>query len=113
MHPNLFLKWNLDSRVADEVEKTCFRYFLQIKQYLVENDIRHDWHLLTTLVKKCEIVKEGLVFFFGKKRVVFTLEDMFFITGLQIDGYQVSGFESRKNVKVCMDHLGLDLEAAR
>ena len=52
--------------------------------------------------------QEDEVFILGGQVISLTLEDMYYITGLQIDGFQVSGYESSNIVQVCVDHFNIN-----
>lgn len=83
MHLNSFKGWNLNDSVKKEVEKTCFKYFLDI----TDINIRQNCTLIDSIVK-CYIPKKHC-FKFGEQYVDFGLEDILYITGLPIDGTQV------------------------
>jgi hypothetical protein len=90
MHLNNFTSWNVDTRVYDAVNKTCFKYFLRIKKDVF---LRQNWQMITALVDyydcniNCFKFKETSHLDY---HLDFGLEDIMYITGLPIDGIQVS-----------------------
>lgn len=111
MHINNFASWKVDPRVANIVLQTCFNWCLQIKSSELK---RQNWQMISALVyfynpeKQCfkfeEITEEGRK---DKFYVDFGLEDILYITGLPINGMQVSGLESEDPIGTIVEHLKL------
>lgn len=108
MRINAFMSWKVDDRVKSVVESTCFRWFLHIPNI----NIRQNWNLITALAKFYNS-KLNCFEFESNFCVDFGLEDVINITGLPIDGMQVSGFESDDPVGTITHHLQVSETTAR
>ncbi|KAL6522208.1 mitogen-activated protein kinase [Orobanche minor] len=110
MHLNQFISWKLDPKVARKVEHTCFGKFLAQKQ------IKQNLNMITAIVHFYSEA-DGCFSFRGQSKKNFLLdigpEDILYITGLPINGIQVSGVESEDVVAIIQQHLGLDENGAK
>lgn len=93
MHLNKLLSWNLDEKIADMVKKTCFAPFIDVKGQIKDDfQFKQSNSIITALAS--EFDAERWCFKFGKNAdeflVDFGLEDVLYITGLPINGKQVS-----------------------
>lgn len=83
MKLNKFTHWTVDPRVKEEVEKTCFKYFMRFP----EGKLNMPNKMIAALLRFYENVEEHFVF--GDTKIDLGLEDVMYITGLPIDGKQV------------------------
>ncbi|XP_065854219.1 protein MAIN-LIKE 1-like [Euphorbia lathyris] len=110
MHLEKFKSWNADPRVIQAVEATCFKWFLRM------GDPGHQsLQMITALLFFYN--KDSECFQFPKEDrqslyLDFGLQDILYITGLPIDGIQVSGFEDKDSTKVIKDHFCVDENTA-
>ncbi|CAI8591251.1 unnamed protein product [Vicia faba] len=82
MQLNNFTGWTLHSRVKEEVEKTCFKYFTRFPT----TEIKIPKQMIVDLLRFYDYEEEHFVF--GDTKVDLGLEDVMYITGLPIDGKQ-------------------------
>ncbi|KAL6506569.1 hypothetical protein OROGR_024750 [Orobanche gracilis] len=113
MHLNQFISWKLDPNVARKVEHTCFGKFLAL---LTQKQIKQNLNMITAIVHFYSEA-DGCFSFRGQSKKNFLLdiglEDILYITGLPINGIQVSGVESEDVVAIIQQHLGLDENGAK
>lgn len=92
MHMNKLCEWSMHERVAKKIEMTCFSQFLKVKECFSKGNFHLPLGPLEALLEVYD--KEKCCFRLGKEVKDFLLdmrlEDIYFITGLPIDGIQVS-----------------------
>ncbi|CAL5209082.1 unnamed protein product [Lathyrus oleraceus] len=99
MKLNKFTHWTVDPRVKEEVEKTCFKYFMRFP----EGKLNMPNKMIAALLRFYENVEEHFVF--GDTKIDLGLEDVMYITGLPIDGKQISGIEPKDPIDTIVNHL--------
>ncbi|CAJ2636746.1 unnamed protein product [Trifolium pratense] len=102
MHLNTFTSWVPDMKLKNEVEKTCFKYFVQLSN---ANQIKIPLQMLAALLEFYNT--DGEYFKFGDVVLDIGLEDILYITGLPIDGKQVSGVEHKNATATIVEHLSI------
>ncbi|KAK2457436.1 hypothetical protein QL285_004707 [Trifolium repens] len=102
MHLNTFTSWVPDMKLKNEVEKTCFKYFVQLSN---ANQIKIPLQMLAALLEFYNT--DGEYFKFGDVVLDIGLEDILYITGLPIDGKQVSGVEHKNATVTIAEHLSI------
>ncbi|XP_057428870.1 uncharacterized protein LOC130722218 [Lotus japonicus] len=94
---------------------TCFSQFLKVKECFSKGNFHLPLGPLEALLEVYD--KEKCCFRLGKEVKDFLLdmglEDIYFITGLPIDGIQVSGYVTYEAVDLVMKHLNLKDYQAR
>ncbi|CAD5318167.1 unnamed protein product [Arabidopsis thaliana] len=93
MHMDKFLSWKVDRRVSELVQATCFKNFLKFE----ESKHKLNLPLLTVVMSFFDDKQKAFSFPAENSMVDFGLEYILYITGLPIDGKQVSGYQSSKN----------------
>ncbi|XP_057446063.1 protein MAIN-LIKE 2-like isoform X2 [Lotus japonicus] len=115
MHMNKLCEWSMHERVAKKIEMTCFSQFLKVKECFSKGNFHLPLCPLEALLEVYD--KEKCCFRLGKEVKDFLLdmrlEDIYFITGLPIDGIQVSGYVTYEAVDLVMKHLNLKDYQAR
>ncbi|KAI5399508.1 protein MAIN-LIKE 2 [Lathyrus oleraceus] len=101
MKLNKFTHWTVDPRVKEEVEKTCFKYFMRFP----EGKLNMPNKMIAALLRFYENVEEHFVF--GDTKIDLGLEDVMYITGLPIDGKQISGIEPKDPIDTIVNHLAV------
>lgn len=90
--------WNVDPRVAERVDETCFRHIRTLS-----DGYRVDLSFVSAVIKRYN--PKDSCFELNGIRLVPTLYDVFMCTGLPVDGTAVSGEESAP-AALCIEHLG-------
>ncbi|XP_057428868.1 protein MAIN-LIKE 1-like isoform X4 [Lotus japonicus] len=105
----------MHEKVAKKIEMTCFSQFLKVKECFSKGNFHLPLGPLEALLEVYD--KEKCCFRLGKEVKDFLLdmglEDIYFITGLPIDGIQVSGYVTYEAVDLVMKHLNLKDYQAR
>jgi hypothetical protein len=100
MQLNNITSWDVDESVKAEVRKTCFQHFLD----LLKAEVLVNCKMLTALLYFYN-VDEDCFTFASNIMLDLGLQDIMYITGLPIDGKQVSGNEFMKAKETIAQHL--------
>ncbi|GAU31210.1 hypothetical protein TSUD_210670 [Trifolium subterraneum] len=114
MHINNIKKWTLDDDVKRKVEDMGFQLLVKLHEELhkLQGSSNLPLDFLSALMRKYDVQADCFRFQNGVD-LDFGLEDIFYITGLPINGMPVSGIIPEDVVQILENHLALENTVAK